>query len=83
MIQMDERMDVTAFMRLFEEFAHGFVPRPEVQGHIESYAPEREHVKQAFPLKCERADRGEGVTDIVLSNLLPHSECERNKQRGD
>ena len=54
-------------------FLHEYPASPQARGHIARYAMARSEVRTSFEAITMPADRGEDVTDDLLTRLLPYA----------
>jgi hypothetical protein len=67
---------------LFEEFRSDYLLTPEGSKHRDAYALGRTSARANYLEITSRADRGEDVTDLVLTHLLPHIDSKRHREDG-
>jgi hypothetical protein len=70
------------FAELFAEFARSYPGTTEGEAHAASYAVNRQCGRENFAAVLASAERGEDITDVVLTKLLPHKNTEPNRERG-
>lgn len=79
--ELDDDREHT-LQRLLEEFARAFVATEEGVAHLSSYPEIRESARQNFDQILAARDRGQDITDLVLTKLLPHRDVASNRARG-
>ncbi|MBD2388836.1 hypothetical protein [Cylindrospermum sp. FACHB-282] len=70
------------FIKLFQEFISSYPYTVDGIGHIKSYTQQRQQACRNFEAIRAIADTGENVKELVLLQLLPHSNTSNNRQRG-
>ncbi len=74
--------DKSEFTQLFNEFITSYTYTPNGISHIKSYTEQRQQACRNFEIIRTAADRGENIRELVLLQLLPHSNTINNRQRG-
>ncbi|MFM6139263.1 MAG: AAA family ATPase, partial [Sphaerospermopsis kisseleviana] len=74
--------DQSEFTQLFDEFIASYPYTPNGISHIKSYSEQRQQGCRNFEIIKTVADRGENITELVLLQLLPHSNTINNRQTG-
>jgi 5-methylcytosine-specific restriction enzyme B len=70
------------FTQLFYEFINSYPYTADGISHINSYTQQRQQAYRNFETITAAADRGENITELVLLQLLPHSNTSNNRQKG-
>jgi 5-methylcytosine-specific restriction protein B len=70
------------FTEIFQEFINSYPYTVNGISHIKSYTEQRQQACRNFDIITAAADRGENITELVLLQLLPHSNTINNRQRG-
>jgi MoxR-like ATPase len=70
------------FAELFREFSASYLNTRKGKEHLSKYDPQRAEARRNYEEILERVGRGEDVTDLVLTKLLPHLDSTGNRQRG-
>ena len=66
---------------MLREFAESYLSTPEGQGHIASYEASRAAGRASLEAIEAQSERGQDVTDAVLTKLLPHQDTPFNRDR--
>ncbi|MBE9234231.1 AAA family ATPase [Cuspidothrix issatschenkoi LEGE 03284] len=74
--------DKSEFTQLFNQFITSYPYTPNGISHIKSYTEQRQQAYRNFEIIRTAADRGENIRELVLLQLLPHSNTINNRQRG-
>lgn len=70
------------FAELFREFSSSYLNTRKGKEHLSKYDAQRAEARRNYEEILERIGRGEDVTDLVLTKLLPHLDSTGNRQRG-
>lgn len=70
------------FLTLYDDFATSYLSRPKGQEHLASYNTLRQQARENFDAIVVAAERGEDVTDNVLTKLLPYTDSQAHRERG-
>jgi len=64
------------------EFEEKYFLQPKGQHHLSTYAKEKEEVTKYWAMVKKRRQKGDGITDLVLTKLLPYSNTKHNRGMG-
>ncbi|HUP23698.1 MAG TPA: hypothetical protein VNB06_12255, partial [Thermoanaerobaculia bacterium] len=67
---------------LLDEFSQSYPESEEGRRHLQLYETCRQQARENFERIREAAQRGEDVTDLVLTRLLPHTDSEAHREAG-
>lgn len=70
------------FDQLLSEFAATYPESPNGKRHVQLYSEARQTGQANYQAVLEAANRGEEITNLVLSKLLPHADTENNRANG-
>ena len=70
------------FIHLLRECKSSYLDTPKGAEHLRQYDPQRAQGRENYEETVAMAERGEDITEQVLSKLLPHAETTANVQRG-
>lgn len=68
--------------RYIDEYRIRYLETPKGRKHLEYYDKERHEVRTTYDQIREKFEAGEDITDLVLYNLLPHSDNAYNREMG-
>jgi hypothetical protein len=71
------------FLKLFEEFVSSYMLEPDGERHLAYYAKGREQARNNLESIKLAANRGEVVKEQVLLKLMPYSDNQSNRDKGN